>query len=110
VRGTPGIETLLCAVETAGEAVLIKHTFDDFHNPELAHYLEQRGKRFVLTAQRGYLVAVVEDCCADEPAAHEDTLNRYQFIFERTTVDHIAESYAAWQDELERLDVLEIQG
>ena len=36
--------------------------------------------------QKGFLAAVVEDCCADEPNAHKQTLERYTFIFERTMV------------------------
>lgn len=120
VRGTPGVDTLPFALESAGELVVVKQTFDGFLNPRLTNYLEQRGKRFVLVAglitsvcvlltatsaaQRGFLAAVVEDCCADEPAAHEQALDRYQFIFERTTVDRVLEHHARWQADLARLD------
>jgi nicotinamidase-related amidase len=126
VQGTPGIETLPFALDASGEAVLVKQTFDGFHNPQLLAYLRQRGKRFLLAAglltstcvlftvasaaQRGFLAAVVEDCCADEPAAHEQTLDRYQFIFDRTTVDRILDCYAGWHVALEELDELEAEG
>lgn len=123
VQGTSGIETLPFALEAPGEAVIVKQTFDGFHSPQLLEYLQERGKRFLLVAglvtstcvlftaasaaQRGFLAAVVEDCCADEPSAHEETLERYQFIFDRTTVDLIPECYAEWQAALQKLDELE---
>jgi nicotinamidase-related amidase len=113
IRGTPGAEPLSCARELPGERVVTKHTFDAFHTPDLLPYLRRRGKRFVLAAglvtsvcvllttasaaQRGFLTAVVEDCCADDgPEAHTDTLARYPFIFERTTVDRLNERYGHW--------------
>lgn len=71
--------------------------------------VQQRGKRFVLVtglitstcvlftatsaAQSGFVTAVVSDCCADEADAHESTLSRYHYIFSRTAVDRITESY-----------------
>jgi nicotinamidase-related amidase len=122
VQGTPGIETLPFALEEPGEAVLIKHTFDGFQHPELLQYLRQKEKRFVLTAglvtstcvlfttvsaaQNGFLTAVVEDCCADEPLAHQQTLDRYRFIFERTTVEAIPDQHEEWLANLEKLDEL----
>jgi nicotinamidase-related amidase len=124
VEGTPGIEVLPFAVERPGEAVLVKHTFDGFHHPELLQHLRQKGKRFVLTAglvtstcvlfttasamQHGFLGAVIEDCCADEPVAHAHTLDRYQFIFERTTLTRIPDRYPDWQAALRKLDELRI--
>ena len=122
VQGTPGTETLPFALEAPGEVVIVKQTFDGFCRPELLEHLKRSGKRFVLVAglvtstcvlftatsaaQRGFLTTVVEDCCADEPSAHEQTLDRYQFIFDRTTVERIPGRHAEWQaalDELERL-------
>lgn len=52
----------------------------------------------------GFLTAVVEDCCADQPQAHEQTLDGYPFIFERTTLDLIPERYPEWMVELRELD------
>ena len=126
VQGTAGVETLPFALDDPGETVIIKQTFDGFHSPELLRYLRQKGKRFVLTAglvtsvcvlfttasaaQNGFLAAVVEDCCADEPQAHEQTLDRYEFIFERTTVDLILDHYSEWLAALKELDKLEDEG
>jgi nicotinamidase-related amidase len=120
VQGTPGTETLPFALEAPGEVVIVKQTFDGFHNPVLLDHLERTGKRFVLAAglvtstcvlftvtsaaQLGFLTAVVEDCCADEQSAHEQTLERYQFIFGRTTVERIPGCYAEWQAALDALD------
>ena len=50
IRGTSGAEILPCAQEQPGEHVVIKHTFDAFHNPEVLTHLRQRHKRFILTA------------------------------------------------------------
>jgi nicotinamidase-related amidase len=120
VEGTSGIETLPFALEQAGEAVLVKQTFDGFQNTSLLGYLRHQGKRFVLTAglvtstcvlfttvsaaQNGLLTAVVEDCCADEPFAHQQTLDRYRFIFDLTKVEAIPGRYYEWQADLEKLD------
>jgi nicotinamidase-related amidase len=126
VEGTPGVETLPFALDNPGEAVIIKQAFDGFHKPELAQYLWRQGKRFVLAAglvtstcvlfttasaaQKGFLTAVVEDCCADEPHAHEQTLDRYRFVFERTTVDLIPDHHPEWLAALKELDELEDDG
>lgn len=120
VEGTEGMETLPFALEEPGEVVFIKRTFDGFHTPDLLSYLRENGKRFLLTAglitsvcvcfttvsaaQLGFLTAVIEDCCADEPDAHQQTLNRYQFIFERTTMDLIGKHRSHWLAALEQLD------
>lgn len=118
-EGTPGAEILPCASEAPGEPVIVKQTFDGFHRPELQAYLDKNDKRFILiaglvtsvcvlltaagAAQRGYLVAVVEDCCADAPEAHRHTLERYPFAFSRTMVDGILDSREAWTADLGRL-------
>jgi nicotinamidase-related amidase len=122
VEGTPGAETLPFAVEAPGEAVLVKQTFDGFQNTRLLQSLREKGKRFLLTAglvtstcvlfttvsaaQNGFLTAVVEDCCADESLAHQETLDRCAFIFERTTVQAIPGRHGEWLAELEKLDEL----
>jgi nicotinamidase-related amidase len=120
IQGTAGEEPVPFAVENPGETIILKQAFDGFHNPELLQYLRQKGKRFVLTAglltstcvlfttasamQKGFLAAVVEDCCADEPNAHRQTLDRYTFIFERTTVGLIASHHSEWLAALKKLD------
>ena len=97
VHGTAGEEPAPFAVENPAETVIFKQSFDGFLTPGLLQYLRKKGKRFVLTAglltstcvlfttasamQKGFLAAVVEDCCADEPNAHQQTLDRYTFIF-----------------------------
>jgi len=119
IAGTPGVETLPCARDKPGEIVMIKRTFDGFQDPELLRHLRQRGKRFVLTAglvtstcvlfttvsaaQNGLMTAVIEDCCADEPLAHNQTLDRYAFVFERTTLDHLCDCHSRWSSDLQRL-------
>jgi nicotinamidase-related amidase len=122
IEGTPGIETLPFALEEPGEAVFVKHTFDGFVNTGLLEYLRRRDKRFLLTAglvtstcvlfttvtgaQSGFLTAVVEDCCGDEAVAHQETLDRYQFIFDRTTVEALPDRHGEWLADLERLNEL----
>ena len=119
IEGTPGVEIFPVAKDEPGEFVIYKQSFDGFHKPALPAYLEKKEKRFVLVAglvtsvcvlltaataaQRGYLVGIVEDCCADSPQAHQHTLQRYPFIFDRTSVDQIVATYDQWQDELGKL-------
>jgi nicotinamidase-related amidase len=123
IEGSPGIETLPCALDMPGEPVVVKRTFDGFQNPELLQRLRQAGKRFILTAglltstcvlfttasaaENGFLTAVVEDCCADEPRAHAQTLDYYGFIFDRTTSGRICDSRLDWLSKIERLDELQ---
>ncbi len=120
VQGTAGVETLPFALDKPGEKIIVKQTFDGFHNPELLQYLRQSGKRFVLTAglitsvcvflttasamQKGFLAAVIEDCCACRPQTHEQTLDTYQFMFQRTTLDLIPERHPEWLAALRELD------
>jgi len=119
VEGMPGAQILDFAIEKPGEKVLVKQTFDGFLQPDLLPYLREKGKRFLLTAglvtstcvflttasaaQLGFLTVVVEDCCADEPIAHEQTLERYQFIFDRVKVGQIIDRHAKWSLQLEKL-------
>lgn len=119
VEGTAGVEIFPFAKDELGEFVIYKQSFDGFHKPALQAYLEKNEKQFVLVAglvtsvcvlltaataaQRGYRVCIVEDCCADNPQAHEHTLQRYPFIFDRTSVDQILVSHDRWLDELGNL-------
>lgn len=125
VQGTLGIETLPFALDKPGEVVMIKQTFDGFQNPQLLQHLRKNGKRFVLTAglitstcvlfttvsaaQNGFLTAVIDDCCADEPHAHTHTLDEYNFIFDQTSVNFIPDRYSEWQTALNKLDELEVK-
>ena len=120
IQGTPGAATLSCALEEPGEAVFVKQSFDGFQHPQLLPYLRQRKKRFLLTAglitsicvlfttvsaaQNGFLTALVEDCCADDPSAHTQALEHYSFIFERTRSDLIPDRRLVWLEQLNQLD------
>ena len=110
--GTPGAEVFPFAEAADSEAVFVKQSFDGFLKPELDDHLRQGGKRFLFVAglvtsvcvlltaasaaQRGYLVALVEDCSADQPTAHAHTLERYPFVFSRTTSDRLVDDRDTW--------------
>jgi len=119
VAGTHGEITAPFAVEEPGEAVVYKHTFDGFQNTELLVHLKRKGKKHLLTAglltstcvlfttasamQNGFMATVIEDCCADEPAAHAWALDHYPFIFERARFEDLDEHRARWVRELDEL-------
>ena len=119
IEGTEGAQVLPFAAEATGEKVITKKTFDGFLNPELQTHLQNNNKRFILlagietsvcvlltaasAAQQGYLVAVVEDCCADGLEAHQHTMNRSPFIFSRTTVPQIDSHREQWIANLKKL-------
>jgi nicotinamidase-related amidase len=120
VAGTPGVEVLAFAVEVDGEPVITKQSFDGFRGTGLDAQLRAAGKRYVLTAglvtsvcvllttasaaQRGFLTAVVEDCCADRPEVHERTLDWYgRFLFSRTPLESLPTAHAAMTADLEKL-------
>lgn len=120
IQGRAGARVLEYAAETADEPVFIKQTFDGFLNDEVPAWLSARNKRYLLmgglvtsvcvlltaaaAAQRGYLVSVVEDCCADKPESHIHTLERYPFILDVTTVDDIVASRDGWLEKLSSLE------
>ena len=110
VVGTEGAEALPFAKEAPGEAVFYKQTYDGFFNPGLRKHLDRRKKRFVLTAglltgtcvllttasasQQGYLAAVVEDCCADRPKSHVETMDYYTpWMFQRVKASEIVNNH-----------------
>ena len=119
VAGTAGAQHFDFSDDVGDEPVIIKQTFDGFLNPALAERLEAAGKRYLLVAglvtsvcvlltaaaaaQRGYLVSVVEDCCADKPEAHVHTLERYPFVFDPVTTDGIASRHEHWIGQVARL-------
>lgn len=125
VENTAGAETMRFALDSIAEKVITKQTFDGFQNAELQAYLQRTHKQFVLVAglvtsvcvlftaasaaQKGYLVAVVEDCCADKPDAHKATLDRYPFIFSRTTADQVSTKRRKWLMELAQLNTAKAQ-
>ncbi len=112
VRGTSGAGVLPCAAERTGETVLCKQTFDAFLQPDLLTHLHRARKSFILVAgletsvcvlltaasavQRGFLAAVVEDCCADDPHKHASAMAGYPFIFERTSLATLESDHGPW--------------
>lgn len=112
VRGTSGADVLPCAVERTGETVLRKQTFDAFLQPDLLTHLHRARKSFILVAgletsvcvlltaasavQRGFLTAVVEDCCADDPLKHAAAITGYPFVFERTSLATLEIDHGRW--------------
>ncbi len=120
IAGTSGAKVLACAQEEEGEKVFHKQTFDSFCLPELNQYLKDKGKRFLLTAglvtsicvflttasavQKGYLVSLVEDACADQADAHRQTLDRYAPVFmPLVKTGDIARKFSTWQEMLDAL-------
>jgi nicotinamidase-related amidase len=119
IEGTPGVEVFPFAEDQQSEFVIFKQSFDGFLKPALQAYLEKNRKRYLLVAglvtsvcvlltaataaQRGYLVGVVEDCCADSPEAHEHTLQRYPFVFDRVSVKQITSCHDMWLEDIRRL-------
>ena len=119
VRGTPGADALPCAVERGDEPVLRKRTFDAFLQPDLLTRLHRARKSFILVAgletsvcvlltaasavQNGFLAAVVEDCCADDPSRHEAAVNGYPFMFNRTSIARLETDHDRWMDMLSTL-------
>ena len=119
IEGTPGVEIFPCAREEPGEFVIYKQSFDGFHKPALQAYLEKNQKRFLLVAglvtsvcvlltaataaQRGYLVGIVEECCADSPEAHEQVLQGYPYIFDRVPLDQVTACHDMWLADLDDL-------
>jgi len=121
IDGTKGVDILVEANDLAGELVLEKQAFDSFLIDELDPHLRRFNKRFLLTAglvtsiciltttlsamQRGYLTAIIEDCCADEKAAHEHVFDRYSFMFERTTLAQLPTQHQRWQEMIDSLEI-----
>lgn len=121
VAGTKGAEPLSVAAPTVGERVVEKQSFDAFQGTDLDEVLRGTGKRFVLVAglvtstcvlltaatatQLGYLVALVEDCCADRQPFHDHVLRMYHpFMFGITRSDQLSHDRPGWDEQLRRLD------
>lgn len=120
-EGTGGEQVLACATPLPHERVLKKQTFDCFLQPQFPALLEQLGKRYLLMAgietsvcvlttalsatQRGYLGAVIGDCCADKPEKHKVALNGYPFGFDVVNHDGLEQECDRWTDELAALSV-----
>lgn len=124
IEGTGGVQPESFALELGGEKVFHKQVFDGFLNPELDAYLRERGKKFLITAglvtsicvflttasayQRGYLTALVTDCCADTPKNHQSIITQYDgMCFDTATLRSLPEQYQVWRKEM---DLLNTQG
>jgi len=95
VKGAGGEIPLKCALETLAEDLIWKKTFDGFYQPELETLLRANNIKFILTAwlitsvcvllttastmQRGFLTAIISDCCNDKKDAHRHVLDNYSF-------------------------------
>jgi nicotinamidase-related amidase len=119
VRGTKGAEVLPFAAERPGEPVFYKHTFDAFFDSELADYLKANNKKHLLLAgvttdvcvlssafgafNRGYMLTLVEDCCASMvDQSHDFVRANYEgFIFDCVRVGGISGQHSAWLRNLE---------
>lgn len=121
IAGSAGAEVLPCAAALPQEKIISKQSYDGFFNNELARHLQENGKRYLLVAglvtsvcvlltaasaaQRGFLVSLVEDCCADSAEAHGHTLEAYPFVFGRTGLARILADLPAWRADIEKIDV-----
>lgn len=120
IENSPGVRVLSCAAPEPGEKMIMKQSFDGFCGTDLEQTLQESNKRFLLVAglitsvcvlftaasaaQRGYLVALLEDCCADKSLTiHNSVFNNYPFVFERASVDSIVDNYNRWMSELQKL-------
>lgn len=123
VKNTPGAAALPFAEELPGETVIEKQTYDGFHRPELNDWLDAHAKRHILVAglvtsvcvlltaasaaQRGYLVSIVSDCCADTQDAHAQVLRRYPFIGDCVESDALLDHRAKCWENLQQLGYLD---
>ena len=120
LRGTPGAAVLAWAAEQDGEPVVGKQTFDAFLETDLLTRLQRARKSYILLAgletsvcvlltaasavQRGFLAAVIEDCCADDSDRHKGALDGYPFIFDRTRLKSLETDRDRWMESLNKLD------
>lgn len=112
------------ARETPGETVIYKHSFDGFLDTDLDEYLKTHHKKHLLVAgistgvcvintcfsafQKGYLLTLLEDCCAGQVYSHRFITQSYNhFIFETAGYRDIPDRYDAWVKKLDRLAVIE---
>lgn len=116
IAGTEGAEPLPVARPEPGERVVVKQSFDAFLGTGLDEMLRGAGKRFVFVAglvtstcvlltaatatQLGYLVALVEDCCADQGPFHDRVVRTYPFMFGITSSDRLSEDRPEWEEQL----------
>lgn len=124
IRGTSGEAVRSFAQEAPGETVIYKHSLDGFLDTDLSDYLEQHHKKHLLIAgtdtgicvistcfsafQKGYLLTLLEDCCAGEINSHRFITRSYNgFIFETLSFKNIVENYSFWMERLKTLESIE---
>jgi nicotinamidase-related amidase len=124
VKGSPGEAVNPFAQEAPGETVIYKHSFDGFLDTGLSDYLEKHNKKHLFIAgtdtgvcvittcfsafQKGYLLTLLEDCCAGEITSHKFITRNYNgFIFETLSFKNIEDNYPLWMERLNRLAAIE---
>ncbi|WP_414587844.1 cysteine hydrolase family protein [Scytonema sp. PCC 10023] len=114
IQGTQAVEFMDFANPAFNETVITKNRIDGFTQPELDQTLKSKAKKFLLLSglntsvcvlftvasavQKGYLTALVEDCCADWSfQGHSFTFADYaNYLFKTTCVSDIQHNYTAW--------------
>jgi len=121
VKGTEEEKAEPFARELPGETVIYKHSFDGFLDTGLADYLDKHNKKHLLVAgldsgvcvlstcftafQKGYLLTLLEDCCAGEINGYKFVTQYYNgFLFETIRFENIDDNYASWMERLDRLE------
>lgn len=124
IKGTQEEGVQPFAQEAPGETVIYKHSFDGFLDTGLSDFLRQQHKKQLLIAgtdtgiciittcfsafQKGYLVTLLEDCCAGKVDSHKFITRDYNgFIFETISFKNIADNYPFWMERLNRLEAIE---
>jgi len=85
----------------------------------LEELLKEREKKFILTCglttsmcvlltttssfQRGYLTALVDDCCADFRDAHEICLRRFEGFFDTISYKYLEDYQPKWNYQMSQL-------
>jgi len=104
-----------------GEKIFQKTTFDAFLSTNIDEYLRTKNKKLLLFAglvtsvcvllnsatanQKGYLVKIIEDCCADFPEAHGIILKRYfGWMTEPISWKDISQNGSKWNNEIYLLE------
>jgi len=126
IRFSIGAQAVPFAEEREGEVIFEKQTLDAFCNPQLEEFLRTNRKKYVLTCglttsmcvlltasssfQRGYLTALIEDCCADYPEAHSIVLDRFRGFFDIVSHHQLTESHSRWNSQISQLENHKIRG
>lgn len=114
IKGTDGINPLDFAKERPDEKIFIKKSYDAFLTTDLSQYLLKNNKQFLLlagletsvcvfltaasAAQKGFLVALITDCCAGETKESHDFIvkNYNNLTFNTATHKDILNKHNEW--------------